>query len=131
MNCECCGQKIIEPASQMFEEFWKVWPVKVGRKAAGNKWKKRKLDSIGKQIIEHVRHRIDNDPRWQAGYIMGVEKFLNQDLWTDEIATIPKETTWPVKNEDWMKLGAKHGINPGIGEGWPQYKERVRASVGS
>lgn len=129
MKCECCGQEIIEPASKMFEEFWSVWPVKVKRKPAERTWKSRKLDSIGKQIIEHVRARISNDPRWQAGYVPNVTTFLNQDLWTDEIATIPKETIWPVKNEDWMRLGAKHGVNPGVGEDWPKYKDRVRDKV--
>ena len=129
-KCTCCGQDIQEPASQMFEEFWKVWPVKVKRKPAEKTWKSRNFESIGKQIREHVRSRVDNDPRWEAGFIPNVTTFLNQDLWTDEIATIPKETTWPVKNDDWEALGKKHQLTPGVGEMWPQFKERVRRAVG-
>ncbi len=129
MKCKSCGQDIPETSSARFDEFWAIWPDKSKRKPALAKWKARKLDRLADRIISNVRDRVDSDPRWDAGYIPSVLTFLNQDLWEDEISTIQKTRTWPVKNDDWMVLGRKYQINPGRGEEWPKYKDRVRRHV--
>ena len=130
-KCKCCGQEIPEIASERFKEFWAVWPVKTDKIAAVRKWRTKKLDAIADKIIAHVRYRLENDPRWKAGYVMGVEKFLNRELWEDEIDTIPRpeKVKEPTKNEDWVVLGEKYGVRAGLGEGWPQFKDRVRRAM--
>lgn len=130
MKCECCGQTIREPTSDKFNEFWAVYPSKVDKIDSKRIWKKSKLDSKADMIIEHVRHRLDVDPRWSAGYIMSPKRFLGKELWTDEIDTAPKVMQWPKENKDWEALGRKHGVNAGAGEGWPQFKERIKRTVG-
>ncbi len=129
MKCECCGQDIPETSSARFDEFWAIYPTKVGRKKASLAWNRRKLDKIADVIIDSIRNRLDNDPQWEAGFVQNPTTYLNGDLWEDEIASVQKTRTWPVKNDDWMSLGSKYQINPGIGEGWPKYKDRVRRHV--
>lgn len=128
--CECCGQTIREPTSEKFNEFWTIYPSKVGKKKAYQAWKRDKLDAIADQIIECVRTRIEKDPRWQAGYVQNPLTFINGEHWEDEIVTNPKVMQWPTKNEDWIALGKEHGIMAGMGEGWPQFKDRVKRAIG-
>jgi len=129
MKCEHCGQAIPETASAHFERFWQVWPNKVKRKKAMATWKRRKLDNRADMIIADVMNRMDADPRWQAGYIPDPTTYINGDRWEDEINTIAQPVKWPVKNEGWLVLGQKHRINPGAGEGWPKFKDRVRRAA--
>jgi hypothetical protein len=130
MKCKCCGQEIRQPTSEKFNEFWEVYPTKVGKKRASTTWKSRKLDRIAETIINNVRNRVSNDPRWQAGYIPNPITYLNGDLWLDEIDSIPVLVQWPIKNEDWLALGNKHRISPKTGESWPDFKVRVREQCG-
>ena len=129
MKCKCCGQDIPEPTSDRFNEFWSIYPNKTGKKKASQMWNRRKLDAIADTIINSLRIRIDNDPRWDAGFIQNPTTFLNGDLWEDEISAKAMAISWPVKNEDWMVLGQKYRITPGIGEGWPQFKDRVKRAA--
>lgn len=68
-----------------FEEFWSVYPNKVGRKPCLKKWKTRKLDRMADQIIAHIQQASAQDARWLAGYIPNPLTYLNQDRWEDEI----------------------------------------------
>jgi len=129
MKCECCGQEIREPTSSKFNEFWDIYPAKVGKKKAAQTWKSRKLDRIADKIISGVRESIEKDPRWDAGFVPNPTTYLNGDRWEDEIQTAPKVMQWPTKNEEWVALGRKHQVSPGIGEGWPQFKDRVRRAA--
>lgn len=130
MKCECCGQEIREPTSAKFDEFWALYPTKVGKKKCYQSWRSRKLDRMADDIIQNVRHRVENDPRWKAGYVPNPQTYINGDLWEDEIVLQPKVMQWPTKNDEWLELGKKFNINPGIGEGWPQLKDRIRAAAG-
>jgi hypothetical protein len=130
MKCQCCGQEIPEESSAKFDEFWKVYPNKVKKKYAMRTWRSRKLDKLADTIINSVRSRVSNDPRWQAGYIPDPTTFLNGDRWEDEVETIQAAITWPTRNEDWLELGKKLGVSPGIGEDWPKLKDRIRQSAG-
>ena len=128
-KCECCGQTIPETASAMFEEFWTVYPSKVGKKQTAAKWRSRKLDALSDVIIQNVRDRVENDPRWQAGYVPNPKTYINGDLWEDEINAQAVVVQWPTKNDEWMVLGMKYSINPGAGESWVKFKDRVRRAA--
>ena len=131
-KCKCCGQEIPEKTSERFDEFWALFPNKVKKKQAMRTWRSRNLDKISDTIIASVRERISNDPRWSSGYIPDPTTFLNGDRWEDEIDTIPRpeKVKEPTKNDDWVVLGEKYGIRAGLGEGWPQFKDRVRRAMG-
>ena len=130
-KCECCGQELPQKTPERFDEFWAVYPNRVKKKAAMRTWRSRKLDKLADVIIENIRTRIDSDPRWEAGFIPDPTTFLNGDRWEDEIETVQNVMQWPTKNEDWAALGVKHNILAGAGEGWPQYKDRIRRHLGN
>jgi len=131
-KCECCGQEIPQESSAKFDEFWYFYPNKVKKKIAMRTWRSRNLDKLADTIIDSVRSRISNDPRWQAGYIPDPTTFLNGDRWEDEIATIPKPEVKadPRTNKEWEDLGKEHNIYPGSGESWPAFKDRIRRARG-
>jgi len=81
-------------------------------------------------IIDNVRHRIENDPRWQAGFIPDPTTYINGDRWEDEINTQPKVMKWPKENKGWKALGKDHNIYARVNESWPDFKARIMREVG-
>jgi hypothetical protein len=82
-------QKIFSEPQQVptsrFDEFWKLYPEKVGKKPCATKWKARQLDRVAEVIIADVRQRIATDRRWRDGFVPNPETYLNQDRWNDGI----------------------------------------------
>jgi hypothetical protein len=74
-----------------FEEFWRAYPNKTGRKPCQQKWALRQLDRIADVILADVEARKTRDDRWRRGYIPNPLTYLNQDRWTDNI-TAPAAT---------------------------------------
>jgi hypothetical protein len=72
----------------LFEQFWNLYPRKVGKKPASQKWQKLKLDQVGHRIIEDVKIRKDRDAQWKRGFIPHPTTYLNQERWNDEIQEI-------------------------------------------
>ena len=75
-----------------FEEWWAVYPKKVGKKPCRTKWKARKLDHIADALIADVQTRIESDDQWKRGFIPNPQTYLNQDRWEDEIQKAPNPT---------------------------------------
>ncbi|RME56845.1 hypothetical protein D6779_09920 [Candidatus Parcubacteria bacterium] len=71
--------------STRFNDWWSVYPKKVGKKACLAKWKSRNLDEIADRLIDDVTRRISQDRRWIEGYIPNPLTYINQDRWEDEI----------------------------------------------
>jgi predicted phage replisome organizer len=68
-----------------FNEFWKVYPSKIGKKAAFLSWKKIKPEAdLFLKIISAVEKQKTSDS-WQRGYIPHPSKWLNEARWEDEI----------------------------------------------
>lgn len=68
-----------------FEEFWKEYPRKVGRKVAERKWA-RMNERERRDAISGVRLWRDT-VQWQASgglFIPYASTFLNQERWKDE-----------------------------------------------
>jgi len=84
-----------------FEEFWNLYPVKNGRKACEQKWKKRNLDDIADKIIEKLTVQVEEDDKWLRGFAPNPLTYINQDRWEDEIAQAPK--TKPSKGDAFNK----------------------------
>ena len=76
------------PDKTLFDDFWKIYP------GLRKKDKPKSRTLFNKQnretqelIINHIRHRSENDPCWLEGngkFIPGPVPFLNQNGWTDE-----------------------------------------------
>lgn len=78
-----------------FEDFWAVYPCKKGRKAAEDKWRKKKLDEQADAIIADVRMRMQNDSQWRRGYIPYGSTYINGEGWRDGLP--PQITEGPSK----------------------------------
>ena len=73
---------------QPFEQFWNVYPKKVGKKPCASKWKSLRLDALANRIIQDVQNRLQNDSGWQRGYAPNPLTYLNQARWEDEIQQV-------------------------------------------
>lgn len=70
-----------------FDEWWAMYPKKVGKKAVRQKWKARKLDDRADELIHDVLRRTDQDRQWRQGFIPNPLTYINGDRWEDEIDT--------------------------------------------
>ena len=69
-----------------FEEFWKLYPRKVGKLKAKKAWKKVKPEDK-REIINHLPDRIPTDKQWlrdSGQFIPYPATFLNEGRWMDE-----------------------------------------------
>jgi hypothetical protein len=74
-------------SDERFADFWSAYPKKVGKAKSLTVWKRKKLDGIADQIIDHVRQRARDDKTWLNGFVLHPERFLRDERWKDEIAT--------------------------------------------
>lgn len=74
-----------------FEEFWKLYPKKVGKKPCHDTWKRKKLDEKAEMIIADVERRQRLDRKWLEGFIVNPQTYLNQERWEDEITYASKQ----------------------------------------
>lgn len=66
-----------------FEEFWSLYPKKVEKKKAQEKWDK--LDrAIQELVIADLPSRV-NDDGWKRGFVPNPTTYLNGERWNDEI----------------------------------------------
>ena len=71
--------------SQEFEEFWKAYPNRVGKKCAWRCWQhSRDLPALA-EIIGAIERAKTSD-RWLRGFIPNPATWLNQGRWADVIA---------------------------------------------
>lgn len=78
-------QKRVQPAAapSRFADFWAVYPNKKGRQEAEKSWRRRKLDPVCDELIDHVRLMQGTDDGWRRGYIPMGSTYLNQARWED------------------------------------------------
>lgn len=81
--------------NQRFEEFWSVYPKRVGRKAAATKWRTAVKTANPDLIIEAATKYRDN-PKRDPDFTANPATWLNQERWLDEPATAPKVKTGPI-----------------------------------
>jgi hypothetical protein len=78
--------------AQQFDEFWTVYPRKVGKKAAKAAYLRATKDTGHRTIVAAVLHQIEHgwkDPR----YIPHPTTWLNQGRWDDEAETTRRVVT--------------------------------------
>ena len=72
-------------AALRFDEWWAVYPKKVARKPALEKWKAKHLDAKADELIADVQKRAKSDGRWLDGYVPNPATYLGQERWNDEL----------------------------------------------
>lgn len=69
-----------------FDTFWNLYPRKVAKDLCLQKWKSKKLDKIGEQIINHVKE-IKQTKQWKDNdgeFIPMPLTYINQKRWETE-----------------------------------------------
>jgi hypothetical protein len=96
VDIEAEEQKLsAHPSAARFDDFWAVYPKKVGKKPALAKWKTRKLDAVADRLIHDVMTRASSDDGWLRGYVPDPCTYLNQDRWEDDLRTAPVARAGP------------------------------------
>jgi hypothetical protein len=68
-----------------FDQFWEIYPRKRGKKPSRDKWRSKQLDSKIEMILIDIENRVQNDERWQDGFIPDPATYINQERWEDEL----------------------------------------------
>lgn len=80
-----------DPVDVGFSRFWSSYP-NTPRRVAKAKcleiWKKKNLEAIADEIVEHVR-ALKKTKQWLDGYEPAPLTYLNQQRWEDGIPAIP------------------------------------------
>jgi uncharacterized protein YdaU (DUF1376 family) len=93
--------------SKRFEEFWRVYPKKVGKDAAKKAFEKRKPDEVMLTKMCNAIHFQRRSVAWQKDggqFIPNPATWLNQGRWQDEVSTFSfdliHQTTPTPPNQD-------------------------------
>lgn len=73
-----------------FDAFWKVYPLKAGKKAAQRAWSKAIKKETPEALIEHARAYAITRIGPAQQYIAHASTWLNGERWNDELPRIPK-----------------------------------------
>jgi hypothetical protein len=85
VNTDLSGDVPSPMPKSRFDDFWKAYPKKRGKKPVSDIWKRKHLDDRADLLIADIANRIRNDRRWLDGFIPDPKTYLNQERWTDEI----------------------------------------------
>lgn len=85
------GDKVlVNTVPSMFDEFWKIYPVKKNKVRAKRIWERKRYDKIATLILADVQNRNLNEVQWKdPQYIPHPSTYLTQERWNDEV-TLPK-----------------------------------------
>lgn len=119
-----------------FDDFWNEYPKKVGKRKTKEAWQRRKFENkriddettLADVIIEDVKDRKENDQKWIDGYVPNPLTYINGDRWEDD-KTTKKPKGIPTDEDSLLEWGKQHGIYPGSGETWKNYRARCEQFV--
>lgn len=97
------GEKEPSLQERRFEEFWSVYPKKVGKANAWKEWQKLKpTEELFEKIMQSVHEHIERDQDFKRGYIVHPERYLKNRRWEDVLPEQPQERKRTVYDE-WME----------------------------
>lgn len=116
----------------MFEDFWKLYPRKVAKRAAQKTWQhlspadqKMALEAIPNHIKYWKLKMTEQD------FIPHPSTWLNQGRFEDELVIEqpkPKEVKvapWWSTDSDILKKAQEVGVSPHSGESWAELRKRI------
>jgi len=65
--------------SNGFDAWWAVYPKKVEKKKALEKWNKDGFDKMADHLIADVKNRVANHGEWIRGFVINPTTYLNQE----------------------------------------------------
>ena len=81
----------IDHSDSDFEEFWNIYPKKVGKKTAGKSWSRIRFKGDMLDILYSALREQVKSKQWQyegGKYIPNPTTWLNQERWNDEVEKI-------------------------------------------
>lgn len=97
------GEKKPSLQERRFEEFWSVYPKRVGKANAWKEWQKLKPnEELFAKIMQSVQDHIERDREFKEGYIVHPERYLKNRRWEDVLPEQPQERRRTVYDE-WME----------------------------
>lgn len=67
-----------------FDDFWGIYPKKVGKQKTKELWNKLKTEDQEK-IMEDIPKRQAGDDKWVNGFVKDPERYIKHRQWEDEI----------------------------------------------
>jgi len=111
-----------------FEDWWKVYPKKVGKKLSKKIWDRDKLKAD--ELIAKLEIQVKTCARYQnRQYIPDPATYLNQERWDDEIEVQRIEVKLPRNNDDLIAFAESHGIKTQRGESYPEFRQRIEREL--
>jgi hypothetical protein len=120
-----------------FDEFWSIYPRKVGRLTAKRSWEKLSEEKKAKAmeaVIEHRKYWVAKGTDWE--FIPHASTWLNQERFEDELVIEQKENKppklpWYSTDELTLAKGRELGLQPYAGESFAQFRTRISAKITS
>jgi hypothetical protein len=107
-----------------FEQFWQLYPRKVGKLTAKRSWEKLNQENKQKAleaIVEHRKFWVAKGTEWE--FIPHASTWLNQERFEDELDMTPKQQKidkdWMFSNEGIEQKAKELGI---LGNGYDTYQ---------
>lgn len=93
-----------------FDEFWELYPRKVGKEDARKAWKRCKDRPANALLLPTVRLQMQSE-QWRKGFIPNPATWLNQQRWNDELPTVQAKhaippfppSTDPIARNSWRQ----------------------------
>lgn len=89
----------------LFDEFWKLYPKKVGKKAAKKSWIKNKYWKQAQEIMADMRQRVWNEMK----FIKDPATYLNGECWNDEFKGASAETVEQKRQREIQEMLDRRG----------------------
>ena len=70
--------------TDLFNQFWEIYPKKELKKKTLEIWHRKKLDSSLEVILNFIT-KAKNTDRWKKGFIKQPSTFLNGECWNDDL----------------------------------------------
>lgn len=125
------------PAQEVFDQLWKVYP-----KRNGSNPKAKALKALTARLREGVtvdalRSGLDRYATWCAKTgkigtetVMQASRFFGPGKeWENPWDGPPLKARKPRNDDEWLKLAAELNITAHVGETWPQFKDRIMAAA--
>jgi hypothetical protein len=115
----------LEPP-QHFDEFWKIYPLKVGKKPAQAAFAKA-IKVVALAVILEGAKRYADDPNRHPSYTAHPSTWLNQERWGDAPLPPREITAQERKEQELQKSRERDAKERADREAWQQELERQRA----
>lgn len=121
-------QDTIPKDNELFDMFWKNYPLKKGKQAALLAWNRKKPSC--ERLMSDVNNRVANDRQWIDGFIPHASTYINGNLWEDEIQAPRVQDSIPRGNDELLVFAIERGMRqPHVGEDWFNYRKYVESKV--